>query len=220
MIGVDRGAASLAIDEEPPVPWPEVPRRERTQPEPVESAQAEDALFAALFAALIERQSRFVFRVAYAMLRNVEDAEDTVQETFMKLYRTQSWRDIRDERGFLARTTWRVALDRLPGRTKHAATRVAAGSDAPDLAELPSPTANPEQAAVAADSHAAIHRLIDALPEDLRQPLALSSVEELNSREIGKILGISEGTVRTRLMRARKILKQKLAATMEVRHAK
>jgi RNA polymerase sigma-70 factor (ECF subfamily) len=57
-----------------------------------------------------------------------------------------------------------------------------------------------------------VHRLIDALPEELRQPLALSTVEELTSPEVARILGIPEGTVRTRLMRAREILKQKLIA--------
>ena len=64
-----------------------------------------------------------------------------------------------------------------------------------------------------------VHRLIDALPEELRQPLALSTVQELNSREIAAILDIPEGTVRTRLMRARQLLKEKLAAQLEVRYA-
>ena len=54
--------------------------------------------------------------------------------------------------------------------------------------------------------------MIDALPEELRQPLALSGVEELSSREIAKVMGIPEGTVRTRLARARQILRQKLSA--------
>jgi RNA polymerase sigma-70 factor (ECF subfamily) len=54
----------------------------------------------------------------------------------------------------------------------------------------------------------------------LRQPLALSTVEELNSREIAKAMEISEGTVRTRLMRARQVLKQKLAAVIEGRYEK
>lgn len=66
--------------------------------------------------------------------------------------------------------------------------------------------------------------MIDALPEDLRLPLVLSAFEELNSREIGSILGVPEGTVRTRLQRARQILRQKLAnhsetGTREARYA-
>src|SRR6478609_1197139 len=66
------------------------------------------------FAALVTRQSRFVFRIAYALLRNTHDAEDAVQETFLKLYRSGAWEEMRDERAFLARTAWRVAVDRRP----------------------------------------------------------------------------------------------------------
>jgi RNA polymerase sigma-70 factor (ECF subfamily) len=70
----------------------------------------------------------------------------------------------------------------------------------------------PDHAFETANRHAVVQAMIDALPEDLRVPLALSSFEELNSREIGKILSIPEGTVRTRLQRARQILRQKLTA--------
>jgi RNA polymerase sigma-70 factor, ECF subfamily len=165
------------------------------------------------FASLVHRQSKFVFRVAYAMLRNSHDAEDVVQETFLSLYRSGAWRDMKDERAFLARATWRQAIDRLRANPKDHE------DDADVLLELPSHDEDPEQTLLGADQQAAVHRLIDALPEELRQPLALSTVQELNSREIAAILDIPEGTVRTRLMRARQILKQKLAAQMEVRYA-
>jgi RNA polymerase sigma-70 factor (ECF subfamily) len=166
------------------------------------------------FNSLVHRQSRFVFRVAYAMLRNSHDAEDVAQETFLKLHRTGAWRQMKDEQAFLARAAWRQAIDHRrsqPRRTEQG------------LESMPEPTshrANPEQELLAAGAHATVHRLIDALPEELRQPLSLSSIEELNSREIAAILGIPEGTVRTRLMRARQMLKQKLAAQLEPRHAK
>ena len=68
----------------------------------------------AKFEALVKRQLRFVFRVAYAILRNSHDAEDAVQEMFLKLYRNGAWKDIEDERAFLARAAWRMAIDRLP----------------------------------------------------------------------------------------------------------
>jgi RNA polymerase sigma-70 factor (ECF subfamily) len=64
------------------------------------------------FAELVERQSRFVYRVAYAVVRNAQDAEDVVQDTFMKLYRLNAWEAIHDERAFLARTAWRLAAGR------------------------------------------------------------------------------------------------------------
>ena len=157
------------------------------------------------FAALVERQSRFVFRVAYSVLRNSADAEDAVQETFLKLYRTGAWERMDDEKAFLARTAWRMAVDRLPRRDESVDAASA-------LDELPTSGQSPEQAVVGNDSTAMLHRMIDSLPEDLRQPLALSALQELNSREIAAVMGINEGTVRTRLMRARQLLKEKLSA--------
>jgi RNA polymerase sigma-70 factor (ECF subfamily) len=58
---------------------------------------------------------------------------------------------------------------------------------------------------------------MDSLPEELRQVLALSV--EMKSREIAAAMGIAEGTVRTRLMRARGMLREKLAAREERRYA-
>lgn len=154
---------------------------------------------AALFTELVERQSRFVFRVAWSVLRNSQDAEDVVQETFLKLYRNGAWECMRDERAFLARTAWRLAVDRMRARRR-----------TPVKPDAPQPLTTPEQAALTGDWTAVVYRLVDALPEELRQPLALSAIRELTSPEIAGVLGIPESTVRTRIMRARQILKQKL----------
>lgn len=163
------------------------------------------------FRELVHRQSRFVFRVAHAVLRNVQDAEDVVQETFLKLHRSNAWTTIREERAFLARTAWRLAVDRLPRRVEEISC---------DSVELTSHVASPEQAAMAQNSRELVHRLIDSLPEELRQPLALSTIEEMSSPEIASAMGIPEGTVRTRLMRGRSILKEKLAGVLEGRYAR
>jgi RNA polymerase sigma-70 factor, ECF subfamily len=164
------------------------------------------------FSLLVHRQHYFVFRVVYALLRNVQDAEDVVQEAFLKLYRNGKWKSMRDERAFLARMAWRLAIDRR--RTPKEETM---GGDAD---ERPSHLATPEEQALSADSAAAIHRLIDALPEELRQPLVLSGIDGMTSREIGGVLGLAEGTVRTRLLRARQLLKQKLGQSREGRYAR
>ena len=158
------------------------------------------------FTALVRRQSRFVFRVAYAVLLNAHDAEDTVQEIFLKLYRNQAWREAKDEQAFLARVAWRAAVDR-----RRSAKPAEPIGDPAAILDPPSPRPGPEEALVEANQHALIHALIDALPEDLRLPLVLSASEDLSSREIGTILRIPEGTVRTRLQRARQILRQRLA---------
>ena len=66
----------------------------------------------ATFTALVERQSRFAYRVAYAVLLNAHDAEDAVQETFLKLFRHGGWQQAENERAYLARVAMRTAIDR------------------------------------------------------------------------------------------------------------
>ena len=153
------------------------------------------------FAGLVERQSALMFRVAYALLRNSHDAEDAVQEAVLKLYRGEAWQRIENEKAFLARTVWRVALDRRPAKAG-----VMQDVAAMDLADG---AASPEACAVDGQERACLKRLIDALPDDLRQVLLLSAVEEMTSREVGAAIGIPEGTVRTRLMRAKAELKRR-----------
>lgn len=160
------------------------------------------------FTAMVERHARFVFRVAYSLLRNPQDAEDAVQETLLNLYRRRAWKGLRDERAFLARAVWRTALDRIRQRRPYA-----------EMADIPTQAPGPERMVVSADWSQRVHALVDRLPEELRQPLALSTVEEMNSREIAEVMGIAEGTVRTRLMRARQLLREKLTALEEVKHA-
>jgi len=164
------------------------------------------------FADMVRRQTGFVFRVAYAVLRNPADAEDAAQETFLKLFRNGGWRRMEEERAFLARAAWRMAQDWRERRSR-------AGGDAraeesfDDVAErVAAEGPDPERAAMEGSGVALVHRMIAALPEELRGVLVMASLEGMNSGEVGRALGIPEGTVRTRLQRARQMLKEKLAA--------
>ena len=162
------------------------------------------------FEEMVARQTNFMFRVAFGLLRNRQDAEDAVQEAFLKLYRGESWLRMENEKGFLARTVWRVALAHLPktvGRMADVAEM--------QLAATGEAGASPEQNVVDEDERARLRRLIDGLPEELRQPLVLSSVEEMTSREVAEAMGIPEGTVRTRVMRARAELRRRFLAMKE-----
>lgn len=180
------------------------------QPAPNRSVQALTSGEEAKFAELVDRQARFVFRVAYAVLLNRADAEDAVQETFLKLYRNHGWRNVENERAFLARVAWRVAVDHRPRQPQALSLEGELERDA--QSETPSGDLSPEQTLILTDQQARIHAMIDALPEELRLPLVLSAADELNSREIGRVLGIPEGTVRRRLQRARELLRRKLDA--------
>jgi RNA polymerase sigma-70 factor (ECF subfamily) len=159
------------------------------------------------FEEMVARQARFMFQVAFGLLRNRQDAEDAVQEAFLKLYRGEAWLRMENEKGFLARTVWRVALDHLPR----------SGERTADVAEmeLAANGESPEQSAVGEGERALLKRLIDGLPEELRQPLMLSSVEEMTSREVAEAMGIPEGTVRTRVMRARTELRRRFLVMKE-----
>jgi RNA polymerase sigma-70 factor, ECF subfamily len=156
----------------------------------------------AAFAVLVARQSRFVFSIAYAVLRNVEDAEDVVQETFLKLFRSRAWKQMQDERRFLAKMAWRLAVGRIstkPWVRERERTEIASGES------------NPERATILMERTRTIHRLIDALPEKLRRPLALSSIQEVTTPEIAAVMGLPEGTVRRLLVEARALVKAKLS---------
>jgi RNA polymerase sigma-70 factor (ECF subfamily) len=148
------------------------------------------------FADLVNRQSRFVFRVAYAVLRNAEDAEDVVQETFLKLFKNDSWLQIQDERAFLARTAWRVAITRK--RTP------------PAIADEQQDSSTPESVAIETQRTRQLQALIDSLPEKLRAPLVLAALQEFTTAEVAAILDQPEGTVRRRISEARALLRRKL----------
>lgn len=94
---------------------------------------------------------------------------------------------------------------------------------AEDVAGLPLPSAalDPEAEALAASDRALLHRLVAALPDELRQTLLLSAIEEMSGAEVATTLGVPEATVRTRLHRARAELRRRFlaitAVPMEVR---
>src|ERR1700744_1855407 len=149
----------------------------------------------AIFTRLATEHARFLYRVAWSVLRHAEDAEDCVQEALLKLYRGESWRQMTNERAFLASVVWRLALDRRGAR------QPAAEEEAESQLVDSRPT--PASAAAEDDERELLRELIAGLPQELRDTLRLSALEELNSREIAELMHVPDGTVRTRLMRAR-----------------
>jgi RNA polymerase sigma-70 factor (ECF subfamily) len=146
--------------------------------------------------------STLAFRVAYSVLRHRQDAEDVAQEAFAKAYR--SFRQLRDRdrfRGWLVRMTWRMALDHRRSDLRRAAR---------DSVEIGfhraehDPTGESERVAE-------IWRVVDALPEKLRVVVVLANVEGHDIAEVAALLGVPEGTVKSRLFLARKRLKGQLS---------
>lgn len=152
------------------------------------------------FERFVEENLRFVFRVAYAVLRNAADAEDVAQDVFLKLYRKNAWEGVQDERAYLARVAWRMCLDRRSSHVREIGER-----------EFTCEEDDPERAAIENQRQERIRRLIDALPEKLRQPLVLSSIEDMTTARIAAAMNLPEGTVRRRIAEARALLKEKMA---------
>lgn len=167
---------------------------------------------------LVASHTRMVLRIAYSILRNHHDAEDATQECFLRVLKHQGrLHKIRNPKTWLARVAWTTALD------KRRSLPVAASLDDDALGGLvmetlsdPAPGADVQLAE--RQMQRLLERLIAGLPEDLRQPLELSTVQELNSTEIAEVMEIPEASVRTRLFRARKLLKEKMASQLEAKH--
>jgi RNA polymerase sigma-70 factor, ECF subfamily len=148
--------------------------------------------------ALVEEYSTTLYRVAYSVTRNAADAEDVVQETFLRVLRHRNkLAEVRDYR-----IAWNLVLD----RKRRAKTRPQA-DDFEDLARvLPTGELSAEKMVITAQRHARILRLIDTLPAREREVLLLSAVKELSTVEIALVLKTTESTIRSRLYRARHAL--------------
>ena len=176
--------------------WMEIPKSavdDRTR------TQAEEATLAAL----VSQYAGALYRVAYSVLRNPADAEDAVQEAFVRVLRhRETLAEVRDQRVWLIRIVWNIVLD----RKRRAKTR----PETDDVAELarvlPCDGLSAEQIAAAAQHHAHVLACVDKLPAKERQVLMLSAFEELTSVEIAEVLGITESSVRSRLFRARNLM--------------
>lgn len=159
---------------------------------------------------LVREHSRLVYRIAYAVLRRHHDAEDATQETFMRVLRYGSkLGTVNDPKPWLARIAWRVAVDRTRRIGKHREIPL----DDPENAamEIASPAIPADETAEGAQVNLVLEKLMATLPAKLREPLVLSAIEEMSPQEVAATLGINQATVRSRVFRARQILREKLS---------
>ncbi|GGH07943.1 RNA polymerase sigma factor [Silvibacterium dinghuense] len=172
----------------------------RTTVEPLDSSET--------ITALVAEYSTTLYRVAYSVVRNAAEAEDAVQEAFLRVLRhREKLSEIRDLRVWLVRIIWNIVLD----RKRRAKTRPE-NDDIADYARvLPTGDRRADDDLISSQEHNRILALIDQLPGKERQALLLSAVEELATNEIATILGTTESSVRSRIFRARRELGHLLA---------
>jgi len=176
--------------------WMEIPNSAGAEEASTEQVEA-------TLAALVSQHSGTLYRVAYSVLRNAADAEDAVQEAFLRVLRHRgTLHEVRDYRVWLIRIVWNVVLDRKRRQKTRPET-----DDVADLARvLPVEGLSAEERAAAAQHHAHVLGCVDQLPPKERQVLLLSAFDELSSVEIASVLDITESSVRSRLFRARNLM--------------
>ena len=152
---------------------------------------------------LVAEYSTALYRVAFSVTRNAAEAEDAVQETFLRVLKHESRLDeIRDYRVWLVRIVWNIVLD----RKRRAKTRPENDDIADHARALPSGERGADASVISLQEQGRILSLIDRLPAREREALLLSAVEELTTAEIAAALHTTESSIRSRIFRARREL--------------
>ncbi len=168
------------------------------------------------FAQLVERYEQRVYNLARKMMRDPQDAEDVLQETFISVFR-----HLNDFQGDSSFSTWlyRVAtnasLMKLRGRKELPLSLdepIESGGDEALPREIVDWSITPEEALLSSETRAQMDAAVTALPETLRAVFVLRDVEGLSVQETADVLGISVPNVKTRLHRARLMLRESLSA--------
>ena len=155
------------------------------------------------FASIVDETSGRLLRFARSMLGSAEEAEDAVQETFLRLYeRAAEWRPDARIGTWLHRVCYNNCIDRLRRRRPQADPAVLAGiEDERPLAEA---------GMVAAEAAAGVRAAIASLPERQRSALLLFHFQELTQREAADVMAVSEDAFESLLSRARRQLRRAL----------
>jgi RNA polymerase sigma-70 factor (ECF subfamily) len=162
----------------------------------------------ALFERLMRRYNRRLYRVARAVLRDDGAAEDALQEAYV-----QAYTHLHQFAGRARLSSWLTRIvvnEALRQRRK----RGGAEEVQPDMPATAATTRGPEDEASRGELRAALERAVDALPDAFRSTFVLRSVEELSIAETAECLGIAQETVKTRLHRARALLRRSLQAQL------
>lgn len=173
------------------------------------------------FETLMRSHNRKLFRVARAILKDDTEAEEALQEAYITAYTA-----IKTFRGEAAFTTWltRVLINEALGRMRKnrrtaEVIAIAGGDTEGRMTEEEAVTDErntPEEAALRSQLRAVLERKIDALPVAFRTVFVMRELEEMTVEETALALGIPEPTVRSRLFRAKSLLRESLATEIDV----
>jgi RNA polymerase sigma-70 factor (ECF subfamily) len=174
---------------------------------------------AADFERLMRQYNQRLFRVARSIVRDDADAEDALQDAYVQAYRKlDAFRGEAELSTWLTRIVINQALMRVRKRSRDRIvvpfTDRGDGS-AQELDVADQHAESPSDAAIRGEVRKVLEQRIDALPEAFRTVFVMRDVEDLSVRETADALGIPEATVRTRLFRARALLRESLDRDMD-----
>ncbi len=171
------------------------------------------------FERIMRRHNRMLFRTARSILKSDAEAEDALQEAYLR-----AWRALGSFRSEARLSTWlvRIVINEALGRLRRRGAQLLAFDATIDLADVSlenlmegNPDDRPDRAAMRSEVRALMEACIDALPEAFRTVFVLRAVEEMSVEEVSAALGLPEATVRTRFFRARGLLREGLARDVD-----
>ena len=172
------------------------------------------------FEAIMRRHNRLLFRTARSILKSDSEAEDALQEAYLR-----AWRGLPGFRADAKLSTWlvQIVVNEARGRLRRHNAQIvpldtAMNSTEPETqASLTAaPDGQPDRFAMRAELRQLMEVRIDLLPDAFRSVFMLRAVEELTVEEVSQVLGIPEATVRTRYFRARSLLREGLASDIDM----
>jgi RNA polymerase sigma-70 factor (ECF subfamily) len=171
------------------------------------------------FNQLVLRYQNLAYNHAYALLSNPDQAEDAVQESFIKAFQAiKGFRGV-SFRGWLLKIVTNSAYDWLRRSQRHPMQPLFPEDENGEEIESPAwivdPTASVQERVEGNEISQAIYRMLDELPEEYRTVLTLIDVNELDYAEAAEVLGVPIGTVKSRLARARLKMQSKLRTSQE-----
>ncbi|MCX5043755.1 RNA polymerase sigma factor SigE [Aldersonia sp. NBC_00410] len=155
---------------------------------------------------LVREHGDRVYRLAYRLSGNAQDAEDITQETFIRVFRSLSNYQPGTFEGWLHRITTNLFLDMVRRRN-----RIRMEALPEDYDRVPSDGPSPEQAYHDARLAPDLQSALDSLAPEFRAAVVLCDIEGLSYEEIGATLGVKLGTVRSRIHRGRQAIRAHLA---------
>ncbi len=166
------------------------------------------------FEELVERYKNRIYNLAYRMLGNPDDAYDLTQEVFLLLVRNlPSFRGEARFSTWLYRVVLNACYDRARKSRNHLSLQESPGEDLPELGETlaDEDAVSPEENMEKAEIRSRVQEAISKLPPKFREVVVLHDIQGYDYREVAEILGISLGTVKSRLNRARNKLARELS---------